>query len=151
MMRRRGGIGTMLPDVSPKRLQKGSCIAPTRRVFLATPALLSVKADAQQPFPTRPIRLMVGSASAGSLDFVGRVLANGMADILGQPVIVENRGGAQGALAIDPVLRAAPDGHTLVINNMGALLINPLVQNTPVDQQPLEILELIIMHVVWQH
>ena len=141
MMKRREDIGTMLANVSPKGLQNLSGIAPTRRVFLATPALLAVKADAQQPFPTRPIRLMVGSASAGSLDFVGRVLANGMADILGQPMVVENRGGAQGALAMDPVLRAAPDGHTLVINNMGALLINPLVQNMPIDQQPLEVLE----------
>jgi tripartite-type tricarboxylate transporter receptor subunit TctC len=42
---------------------------------------------------------------------------------------------------MEPVLRAAPDGHTLVINNMGALLVNPLVQNTPIEQQPLEILE----------
>lgn len=141
MMKRREDIGTMLANVSPKGLQNLSGIAPTRRVFLATPALFAVKADAQQPFPTRPIRLMVGSASAGSLDFVGRVLANGMADILGQPMVVENRGGAQGALAMDPVLRAAPDGHTLVINNMGALLINPLVQNMPIEQQPLEVLE----------
>lgn len=113
----------------------------TRRAFLATPFLLTSRADAQQPFPTRPIRLMVGSASAGSLDFVGRLIANGMAEILGHPMVVENRGGAQGALAMEPVLRAAPDGHTLVINNMGALLVNPLVQNTPNEQQPLEILE----------
>ena len=88
MMKRREDIGTMLANVSPKGLQNLSGIAPTRRVFLATPALFAVKADAQQPFPTRPIRLMVGSASAGSLDFVGRVLANGMADILGQPMVV---------------------------------------------------------------
>ena len=126
----------------PRRVSlQGLYIAPTRRAFLAMPALLTAKANAQQPFPTRPIRLMVGSASAGSLDFVGRLIANGMADILGQPVVVENRGGAQGALAIEPVLRAAPDGHTLVINNMGALLVNSLVQNTPLEQQPLEILE----------
>lgn len=124
-----------------RRLDRGKALGITRRSILAAPVLLLSGANAQPSFPTRPIRLMVGSASAGSLDFVGRILANGMADILGQPVVVENRGGAQGALAMEPVLRAAPDGHTLVINNMGALLVNPLVQNLPIEQQPLEILE----------
>ncbi len=122
-------------------LDRGKAFRITRRSILAAPVLLISRANAQPSLPARPIRLMVGSASAGSLDFVGRILANGMADILGQPVVVENRGGAQGALAMEPVIRAVPDGHTLVINNMGALLVNPLVQNLPIEQQPLEILE----------
>ena len=112
-----------------------------RRTLLAAPALVVLPAHGQTPFPTRPIRLMVGSASGGSLDFVARVVASGVSEILGQSVVVENRGGAQGGLAMDPVMRAAPDGYTLVINNMGALLVNPLVQNMPIEQQPLEALD----------
>jgi tripartite-type tricarboxylate transporter receptor subunit TctC len=141
MMGQLKGISGQQYGERPQTPQHSGSVKMTRRSFLATPVLLASRADAQQPFPARPIRLLVGSASAGSLDFVGRLIANGMAEILGQPVVVENRGGAQGALAMEPVLRAAPDGHTLVINNMGALLVNPLVQNTPNEQQPLEILE----------
>ncbi len=113
----------------------------SRRLLLAAPALLALPAHAQPAWPNRPIRMMVGSASGGSADFTARLLANRLGELLGQSVVVENRGGAGGSLAIEPVLRAAPDGHTLVINNMGALLINPLIQNQSPAQQPMEALE----------
>ncbi len=88
---------------------------------LATPAL------AQAGFPSRPIRLLVGSSNGGSQDITARLLASRLAPLLGQQVVVENRGGAGGALATEPVRLAPPDGHTLVFNNMGAFLVVPLL------------------------
>jgi tripartite-type tricarboxylate transporter receptor subunit TctC len=92
---------------------------------LARPAL------AQPAFPSRPIRLFVGSSSGGSQDITARLLATRLSVLLGQSVVVENRGGAGGALATEPVRLAAPDGHTLLFNNMGALLIVPLLNGGP--------------------
>ncbi len=86
---------------------------------------------AQPTFPNRPVRLFVGSSNGGSQDITARLLASRLAPLLGQQVIVENRGGAGGALATEPVRQAAPDGHTLVFNNMGALLITPLLHGGP--------------------
>ena len=92
---------------------------------LASPAL------AQPGFPNRPIRLFVGSSSGGSQDITARLLASRLAPVLGQQVIVENRGGAGGALATEPVRLSTPDGHTLLFNNMGAFLIVPLLNGGP--------------------
>lgn len=94
-----------------------------RRALLAA-ALLPLPALAQG----RTIRLIAGSAPGGSIDAVARVVAGPLGERLGATVIVENRGGAGGTIAFDPVMRAAPDGTTLVLSHMGALVISPLVQ-----------------------
>jgi len=108
-----------------------------RRAWLAgaAPLLLAagaIRGAAQDPsaaaWPSRPIRLVAGSAPGGSLDAAARILAPRLSERLGVPVVVENRSGAAGALAFEPVARAAPDGHTLVMSFMGALVINPLLQ-----------------------
>jgi tripartite-type tricarboxylate transporter receptor subunit TctC len=100
-----------------------------RRVLLAS--ALARPALAQPAFPSRPIRLLVGSSNGGSQDITARLLASRMAPLLGQQVVVENRGGAGGALATEPVRLAPPDGHTLVFNNMGAFLVVPLLNGGP--------------------
>jgi tripartite-type tricarboxylate transporter receptor subunit TctC len=87
---------------------------------LAVPALAQAQA--------RPIRLIAGSAPGGSIDAVARVIAGPLGERLGASVIVENRGGAGGMVAFEPAIRAAPDGTTLVLSHMGALVIGPLVQ-----------------------
>ena len=97
---------------------------------LAQPALAQ-PALAQPAFPSRPIRLLVGSSNGGSQDITARLLASRMAPLLGQQVVVENRGGAGGALATEPVRLAPPDGHALVFNNMGAFLVVPLLNGGP--------------------
>ena len=96
-----------------------------RRLLLA--ALAAPGLARAQGFPSRPIRLFVGSSTGGSQDITARLLAARMAPHIGQQVIVENRGGAGGTLATEPVRTAAPDGHTLVFNNMGAFLVVPLL------------------------
>src|SRR5262245_32320257 len=83
-----------------------------------------------QNFPNRPVRI-VTSAVGGSSDFAARILTPGLSSGLGQPVIIENRGG--GVAAIEIVAKAVPDGHTLLY--YGSILwLLPLMQdNTPYD------------------
>lgn len=97
-------------------------------------ALTLHPAQAQDAFPSRPIRLIVPFAPGGPSDIVARILAPRMAATLGQPVVVENRVGAGGVTGVDAVARAAPDGHTIGIGSAGALAISPrLGRGTPYD------------------
>ena len=95
----------------------------SRRSFVAggaTLAALPLLARAQA-FPTKPLKLVVPFAAGGSADFIARVVTQGMAAQLGQPVVVENRGGAGGLVGIDAVAKSAPDGHTLCLGNATGL------------------------------
>ncbi len=91
-------------------------------MLLATPALARAQA-----FPVRPLRLIIPFTAGGSNDIVGRIVAEGMAARLGQPVVVENRGGAGGILGNDIVAKAPPDGHTLLLAGSGSFTISSLV------------------------
>jgi tripartite-type tricarboxylate transporter receptor subunit TctC len=87
----------------------------TRRAALALPlAALAAPARAQS-WPTRPIRLIIGFPAGGSTDLVGRAVAEALRPHLPQPLVVENRAGANGAIATEAVARATADGHTLLI------------------------------------
>ena len=78
-----------------------------------------------QDFPNRPIRMVIAFPPGGPTDFVGRLVADKVKDILGQPVIIENKPGANGALGADSVAKAAPDGYTLFLSTVGAVAITP--------------------------
>ncbi len=80
---------------------------------------------AQQSYPNRPIRIVVGYSAGGGNDIVVRVVAPRMSEGLGQPVIVENRPGAQSIIACEYVAKAAPDGHTLLMGPSGPMTMNP--------------------------
>jgi tripartite-type tricarboxylate transporter receptor subunit TctC len=100
---------------------------PGRRAVLALTAALPLPALAQ-PFPDRPLRLVIPWPPGGTNDIVGRLVADGMAQRLGQAVVIENRGGAGGALGAEVVAKAAPDGLTLLLGGSGSLTINQLVR-----------------------
>ena len=75
--------------------------------------------------PSRPIRIVVGFSAGGGTDITIRAMTARLQASLGQPVVVENKPGASGNLAIEMVLRAAPDGHTLLMGTIAALALNP--------------------------
>ncbi|TPG61070.1 tripartite tricarboxylate transporter substrate binding protein BugD [Roseomonas nepalensis] len=86
---------------------------------LATPALLPGTARAQAAYPNRPINIIVPFAAGGPTDVVTRLVAEVMARDLGQPVVVENVGGAGGTLGAQRVAQARPDGYTLLLHHIG--------------------------------
>jgi tripartite-type tricarboxylate transporter receptor subunit TctC len=79
-------------------------------------------------YPDRPIRLIVPFAAGGNADIVGRLVGDRISSALGQPVVVENRGGAGGSVGAEAVARSAPDGYTLLVGSNGPLTVNPFVQ-----------------------
>ncbi|MBU8539531.1 Bug family tripartite tricarboxylate transporter substrate binding protein [Falsiroseomonas tokyonensis] len=110
----------------------------TRRTLLAAglalPALRS--ASAQEVFPNRPITLVIPWAAGGSTDVMGRVIAQAMAADLGQPVVVDNRGGASGTLGHGHVARSRPDGYTFLLGTNSTYAIAPhLIRNLPYDNR----------------
>ncbi|MBW8269501.1 Bug family tripartite tricarboxylate transporter substrate binding protein [Caldovatus aquaticus] len=83
-------------------------------------------------FPSRPVAIVVPFPPGGSTDLTARLLAERMAPRLGQPVVIENRPGAQTIVAAEHVARAAPDGHTLLMSSGTTLTINPVIgRNLP--------------------
>ena len=86
---------------------------------------LAVGGAAAQEYPTRPIRMIVAFSAGGTTDYVARLLADRVKAVLGQPVVIENKPGANGAIGADYVAKAEPDGYTLFFSTAGALSIIP--------------------------
>ena len=78
-------------------------------------------------YPTRPVRMIVPFAPGGASDFVARMIQPGVSQILGQQVVVDNRPGASGIIGTEAAVRAAPDGYTTFLGNVGTISINPVV------------------------
>lgn len=102
----------------------------TRRAFTALMGLLPMPALAQPAprWPQRPVRLLVPYAPGGGTDVFSRALAEGLRPLLGQPVLVENRAGANGIVGSEAVARAEPDGATFLVDT-GSHTINPHIQS----------------------
>ena len=96
-------------------------------------ALMFQGTTAAQTYPARPIRFIVPFAPGGSTDLVARILAQRMSETLGQPVVVDNRGGAGGVIGAELAARAPADGYTIVLGSPGPLTINPNLQRVPYD------------------
>jgi tripartite-type tricarboxylate transporter receptor subunit TctC len=97
-------------------------------LLLAFGAAVVVPAMAQ-PYPTRPIKLIVPFSPGGPVDVTARIVITHLPRILGQPVIIENRAGAAGALGAKAVASADPDGYTLLCGNISTLTVLPAVTN----------------------
>ena len=92
-------------------------------VAVVAAAMLTVAARPQGDYPTRPVRLIVGFAAGGGNDIFARIVGAKVSEILGQPVVVENRPGAGGRLAAEYVSNQAADGYTLLVGASGAMSI----------------------------
>jgi tripartite-type tricarboxylate transporter receptor subunit TctC len=102
----------------------------TRRAFVlgaAAAALLARKAVAQAGFPARALRIVIGFPPGGGIDILARLMAPRMSERLGQPVVVENRPGANGLIATQGVAQSEPDGHTILFGTTGNLAVNPVI------------------------
>src|SRR5688572_17010476 len=90
-------------------------------------------ADAASPYPNRPLRMVAPFAPGGTLDVIGRILSAKLAERLGQPIVVDNRGGANGIVGSEIVARAIPDGHTLLVVPAGFAVNPSLLKTMPYD------------------
>ena len=94
------------------------------RAALAGAALVASLAVQAQSFPSKPIHVIIPFVAGGSSDIVGRAIASKFQDVLGQPGVVENKPGANGAIAAEYVAKSAPDGHTVLVGSIGVFSIN---------------------------
>ena len=106
--------------------------SPTRRHWLATAALSLAALTpaltyAQAAWPNKPVRIVVPYAPGGANDILARVVAEKLAPVLGQPVLVENKPGAGAMVGSDFVAKAAPDGYTLLMAASGPMVFNPVL------------------------
>lgn len=106
---------------------------PVLKCFLAVLASLAFAAHADD-WPTKPLRAIVAYPAGGGVDFVTRVVTQRLSEVLKQPVLVENRTGAAGAIGADAVAKAAPDGTTFLVASPAEVLVSPIAgQKMPYD------------------
>ena len=98
-----------------------------RSLIAVTLSCASFLALAQQAYPAKPIRLIVGFAPGGGTDIVARAIAPKMSEILGQSIIIENKSGAAGTIGADLVAKSNPDGYTLLMGHSNSNAIAPFV------------------------
>ena len=98
------------------------CVA----VMLAA-ALFTGKPALAQAFPSRPVTIIVPFPAGGPEDTIGRIIAERMRTFLGQPVLIENVGGAAGSIGVGRAVRAAPDGYTLSLGNWATHVVNSAI------------------------
>jgi tripartite-type tricarboxylate transporter receptor subunit TctC len=96
-------------------------------------AALAAQAALAQPYPSKPVRLVVTYPPGGSSDLMARILGQKLSELWGQPVIIESKPGAAGSIGMDYAAHQPPDGYSFVIGNLGPVTVNPLLSKVPYD------------------
>ena len=89
--------------------------------------LFSALAFGQASYPNRPVKMIVPFAPGGASDFVARIISPKLGEVLGQQIVIENRPGASGNIGMEAAAKAAADGYTIYLGNIGTIAINPAV------------------------
>jgi tripartite-type tricarboxylate transporter receptor subunit TctC len=105
----------------------------TLRGLAVTLLLIPFTSWAQTPYPSKPVRIVVPFPPGGAVDIVGRALAQHLSTVFGQPVVVENKPGANGVIGAALVAKAEPDGYTLLLSALGAITVIPHVRDVGYD------------------
>jgi len=114
-----------------------SMVVTTRRIAIALCALVAMSSAAfAQSWPDKPVRLIVNFPPGGVADTLARAIAPGVSEAIKQPVVVENRPGANGSIGADAVAKSPADGYTFLITSGGAMTVDPFIySNLPYDTQ----------------
>ena len=104
-------------------------------IVLFFAALVVAGSALAQPYPNRPLRMVIPWPPRQATDLVGRVMAEKLSQLLGQPVVPDNRPGAGGMIGTDAAAKSTPDGYTLLAGSSGPVTVNPLLQKTPYDPE----------------
>jgi tripartite-type tricarboxylate transporter receptor subunit TctC len=105
-----------------------------RATFIGAVLLATITGAAAQGYPVKPVRMLVPFAPGGNVDITARTVAPGLAELLGQQVLVDNRPGAGGSIATNTVAKAPPDGYTILMASSSVMTNGPaLYQNLPYD------------------
>ena len=102
-------------------------------IAVAAFGVAPLAAQAQVKFPTKPVTIVVPYTPGGASDVQARIVAQKLNELWGQPVIIENKAGASASIGMQFVANAGPDGHTLVISDLGTLTIGPSLRKLPYD------------------
>src|ERR1700687_1752741 len=103
-----------------------SKLTPTALVALVL-VLFSALAFGQAGYPNKPVKMIVPFAPGGASDFVARIISPKLGELLGQPIVIENRPGASGNIGMEAAAKAPADGYTIYLGNIGTIAINPAV------------------------
>jgi tripartite-type tricarboxylate transporter receptor subunit TctC len=98
---------------------------------IAAPSVVSA-----ETWPSRPVKIVVPFPPGAATDATARVLANELSQLLGQPFVIVNKGGADGAIGSTEVGRAAPDGYTLLVGSNSGIVVAPLLRKSPPYDTP---------------
>jgi tripartite-type tricarboxylate transporter receptor subunit TctC len=110
---------------------RNACTRVAALIALLAPLGLASAVRAQERYPARPLTLIVPFPAGGGVDAVGRIVADKLGAALGQPVVIDNRGGAAGVIGMRLAAKAQPDGYTLVMAHTGTTSINPSLYAVP--------------------
>src|SRR3954463_11199300 len=95
--------------------------------------LLAASSAAAQTFPSKAVRIIVPYPAGGTSDILSRLLSPKLNEVFNQPIVVDNRPGANGNIGADLVAKSTPDGYTLLLADLGALSISPSIYKLPFD------------------